>query len=144
MSWFWFALAAAILWGFGYTINQVTLKHFSAIELIFFESLIICIIFGIYFIYKGNFNDFTNKLSNPRHLGLLLASSFICTIASIFIFKSISSSNAALAAIIESCYPIFTILFAFILFGEIQLNIMSALGFILVLTGIIIVKIYGK
>lgn len=143
MSWFWFALSAAILWGLGYTINQVTLKHFSAIELIFFESIIVCVIFGVYFVYKGNFSEFTSKLSNPRHLGLILTSSLIYIVASIFIFKSISSSNAALAAIIESCYPIFTVLFAFIVFGEIQLNLISALGFILILAGIIIVKIYG-
>jgi hypothetical protein len=32
MSWFWLAVGAAALWGFGYTINQVTLKHFSAMH----------------------------------------------------------------------------------------------------------------
>ena len=143
MSWFWFALAAAVLWGLGYTINQVTLKHFTAVELIFFESLIVFIIFAIYFLWKGSFGIFIAKLANPQHLGLIVSSSLIYIVASVFIFKSISSSNAALAAIIESCYPIFTVLFAFILFGEIQLNLLSALGFILILTGIIIVKIYG-
>ncbi len=143
MSWFWLALMAAVLWGLGYTINQITLKHFSAIELIFFESLVVVIIFAVYLLWNGTFGTFITKISNPRHLSLIIISSLIYVIASILIFKSISSSNAALAAIIESCYPIFTVLFAFILFGEVQLNLLSAFGFMLILTGIIIVKIYG-
>ena len=143
MSWFWLALSAAVLWGLGYTINQVTLKHFSTMELLLFESMIVFSVFATYFVWRGDLSSFITKLSNPKQLGLIISSSLIYVVASILILKSISSSNASLAAIIESCYPIFTVLFAFILFGEMQLNIASAIGFILILSGIIIVKIYG-
>lgn len=143
MSWFWYALGAAILWGLSYTINQVTLKHFSEVELLFFESFIVFAIVCIYFIYQGNFSGFLNKLTNPKQLFLILCSGFIYVIASWLILKSISASNAGLAAIIESCYPIFTVIFAFIFFGQLQLNLMSGIGFCLILAGIIIVKFYG-
>lgn len=84
-----------------------------------------------------------HKLANPKQLALIILSSFVYIVASLLILKSISASNAALAAIIESCYPIFTVIFAFVLFGEIQLNLISALGYVLILCGIIIVKVYG-
>lgn len=143
MSWFWFALCAAILWGLSYTINQLTLQYFNEIELLFFEALIVFIILTGYFIFKGNFGSFTSKLANPKMLGLIISSGLIYVIASYFILKSITASNASLAAIIESSYPIFTVLFAFIFFGQLQLNLISGIGFILILSGIIIVKFYS-
>ena len=143
MYWFWLAFAAAVLWGLGYTMNQVTLKHFSTMELLLFESMVVFSAFAIYFIWLGDWGDFISKLANPKQLALITGSSLIYVVASILILKSISSSNASLAAIIESCYPIFTVLFSFIFFGEIQLNLASAIGFVLILSGIIIVKFYG-
>ena len=140
MNWFWLALSAAVLWGLGYTINQVTLKHFTTTELLLFECMIAFIVFGIYFIWWGDWGGFIQKLLNPKQLSLIMSSSLIYVIASILILKSINSSNASLAAIIESCYPIFTVIFAFVLFGELQLNLISIIGFILILVGIIIVK----
>lgn len=144
MSWFWMALGAAILWGLGYTINQNTLKTFSALELLFFESVSVALILGIYLLASGKLGTFIHKLSDIRSVSLIIASTIIYTIASILIFMSISSSNASIAAIIESCYPIFTVLFAFIIFGELQLNLISALGFLLIIGGIFLVKLYAK
>jgi uncharacterized membrane protein len=143
MAWFWFALGAAILWGLSYTINQATLRYFTEIELLFFEAFVVFVIFAGYFVFRGNFSSFANKLTNPKTLGLIISSSLIYIVASYFILKSISASNASLAAIIESSYPIFTVLFAFIFFGQLQLNLISAIGFVMILAGIIIVKLYS-
>lgn len=143
MTWFWLALSAAVLWGLGYTINQNTLKVFSPLELLFFESLIITVILGIYLLVSGKLPTLLIKLQDLRNLGLIALSSFIYMAASILIFTSINSSNATIAAIIESCYPIFTVIFAFLIFGEIQLNLISALGFVLIIAGIILVKLYN-
>lgn len=143
MSWFWFALSAAILWGLSYTINQITLQHFDEVELLFFESVVIFVIISGYFIFRGNFSSFAHKLTNPKQFGLILCSGLIYVVASWLILKSISASNAGLAAIIESCYPIFTVAFAYLFFGVIQLNFASSIGFIMILAGIVIVKFYG-
>lgn len=143
MNWFWMALFAAVLWGLGYTINQITLKTFSAYELLFFESITVSFVLGGYLVYTKQIGSFITKLTNPKELMIIIASSAIYTVASILIFKSISSSNATIAAIIESCYPIFTVIFAFIIFGQLQLNLASVIGFIMILSGIILVKLYG-
>ncbi len=141
MSWFWLALMAAVLWGLGYTINQATLKYFSAYELLFFESLVVFISFATYFWWKSDFSSFILKLSNWKLLGMIVSSSMIYVLASILILMSIKSSNASLAAIIESSYPVFTVLFAFLFFGELQLSWSALLGFVLILSGIVIIKI---
>ncbi len=143
MSWFWLALSAAVLWGLGYTFNQITLKKFSALELLFFESVLISIVIFIYFLWKENFSNFLHKLANPKQLALISGSSIIFLIASLLIFKSIKTSNAGLAAIIEASYPIFTVIFAYLILGESQLNPISAIGFALVIAGIIIIKQYA-
>ena len=141
MSWFWLALSASILWGLGYVINQATLKYFDVLELLLFESAIIFATFVLYFIWRGQWNSFINKLMNPKQLGLIVSSGLIYVVASCLILKSITSSNATWAAIVESCYPLFTVIFAYIIFGEFQLNVASGVGFILILSGIIIVKL---
>jgi drug/metabolite transporter (DMT)-like permease len=141
MSWFWLALIAAALWGLGYTLNQATLKYFNPYELLFFESVIIFAAFTLYFWAYGDFKHFLSKLGSWKLLSMISASSIIYIIASSLILISIKSSNASLAAIIESSYPLFTVIFAFIFLGEIQLSWSAIIGFILVLTGIIIIKI---
>lgn len=143
MNWFWLALGAAILWGLGYTINQSTLKFITPIELLFFESVVVSIVVGLYLLYTGEMSKFYLKLQNPRHLLQIMTSTVIYVTASMLIFKSISSSNATLAAIIESCYPIFTVIFAFLIYGQLQLNLASAIGFAMILGGIILVKLFG-
>lgn len=143
MSWFWMALSAAGLWGLGYTINQITLRHFSVLELLFFESVVVSLVFFIYFAWFGNWGSFLFKLANPKLLILILLSSFIYIAASFLILSSISASNAGLAAIIESCYPIFTILFSYLIFRDAQFNFISAIGVVLIICGIVLVKLYG-
>lgn len=144
MSWFWMALCAAILWGLCYTLNEITLKYFNPLEIMLFESIVIAITFAVYFILEGDFGDFVVKFSSPKPLGLISLSTLAYIVATILIFKSISSSNASLAAIIESSYPIFTVLFAFIILGKLQLNTASAIGLFLIISGVVIVKLYGK
>ncbi len=143
MSWFVYAIGAAILWGLGYTINQVTLKKFTEVELIFFESVVVAILLGIYMLFNSQMQMFIQKLNNYKNLSIICLSCLIYTIASILIFKSIRSSNASLAAIIESCYPAFTVLFSFLIFGKLSISPISMLGFIAIFFGIILVKIYG-
>ncbi len=143
MSWFVYAIGASVLWGLGYTINQVTLRKFTEIELIFFESLIVAIVFGIYMFFNSQMNTFISKIANYKSLLLICCSTLIYAVASILIFKSIRSSNASLAAIIESCYPAFTVLFGFLIFGKLSISPISMIGFIAIFFGIILIKIYG-
>lgn len=143
MSWIWYALLASIMWGLSYIINQITLNFFSAIELLLFEALIVVITLGGYLIGTSNLGTFLGKLSDFKQLSLIVLSSWIYLVASLLIYKSISYSNASLASIIESSYPFFTVFFAYIILGQEHLNFKSALGFILMFCGIVIVKLYS-
>lgn len=137
--WFWYAISASILWGIGYVINQLLMRSFSAIEILLFESFIILLIFIPYFIITGQFKPTLVKLLDWRIIGLILAGSLIYISAAIFILKSIGSSNATLAAIIEASYPIFTMFFAYLLIGEVQFTLSTIIGCLLIISGLVVV-----
>ncbi len=137
--WFWYAISASILWGIGYVINQLLMRNFSAIEILLFESFIILLIFIPYFIFTGQLKPTLIKLLDWKIVLLILAGSFIYICAAIFILKSIGSSNATLAAIIEASYPIFTMFFAYILIGEVQFTISTIIGCLLIISGLVVV-----
>ncbi len=141
--WFWYAICASILWGVSYVINQLLMKSFNAFEVLMFESAIILIIFIPFFLVTGQMKITVMKLFDVKMILLVIAGSVIYTAAAICILKSIGGSNASLAAIIEASYPIFTMIFAYILLSEVQFSFLSVLGCILVIAGLIVVQ-YGN
>ena len=141
MLWFWYALSASVLWGISYVMNQYILKHFTIIQVLFFESMFIILCFLPYLAYTGQFKDMVIKLQNGKLLGMLLAGSIIYVVAVGCIFKSITASNASLAAVVEAAYPIFTMFFAYLLLGEIQFTLMTLVGTGFIITGLIIINI---
>jgi drug/metabolite transporter (DMT)-like permease len=141
MAWFWYALSASILWGVSYVINQYVLKQFTIIQVLFFESIFLILVFLPYLLYTDQLKDMAIKLQNWNMLKMLLAGAIIYVIAVIFILKSITASNASLAAVVEASYPIFTMLFAYLLLGEIQFSIMTLVGTSFIITGLIIINI---
>ena len=52
------------------------------------------------------------------------------------IFLAIAEKNATLANLVEISYPIFTFLFAWLLFREVQISWQAALGGLLIFSGI--------
>ena len=141
MSWFWYALSASILWGVSYVMNQYIRKHISLIQILFCESMFIVVIFLPYLMYSGQLKDMAVKLQNWKLLGILLLGSIIYVCAVTCIFKSITASNASLAAVVEASYPIFTMLFAYLILGEIQFSLMTLVGTGFIIAGLIIINI---
>ena len=141
MLWFWYALSASILWGVSYVKNQYILKHFTVIQVLFFESIFFLLVFLPYLAYTGQLKDMAIKLQNWKLFGMLLAGSIIYVVAVGCIFKSITASNASLAAVVEAAYPIFTMFFAYLLLGEIQFTLMTLVGTGFIITGLIIINL---
>lgn len=137
--WFWYALYASVLWGVGYVINQILMKTLNSIEIIVLESFVILLVFIPWLVFTENWKATIIKLSDIKIVLLVLAGSTIYITAAIFILKSIGAGNATLAAIIEASYPIFTMLFAYILLREIQFSVYTIVGCAFIITGLIIV-----
>ena len=139
--WFWFAIGASVLWGIGYVTNQYLLRFLTPAELIFFESVLVVATFLPWFYFHGGVKEVFFKLHNPKLALILLASTAIYITAALCIFKSISASNASIAAIIEACYPLFTMLFAYIILGEVQFTLTSLIGCGFILAGLAIINL---
>ncbi|MDF2530259.1 MAG: hypothetical protein K0Q57_1139, partial [Gammaproteobacteria bacterium] len=65
-------------------------------------------------------------------------------IASVMILKSINFGNATLAALVESSYPLFTLVFSYVFLKQIQFNggILVGCGFLV--AGLILIQLYSS
>jgi drug/metabolite transporter (DMT)-like permease len=139
--WFWYAISASVLWGLNYVGNQYLLKFLSAFEILFLESLLLAVILFIWFYFNHEVKDVFLKLNNLKVAGAFLTCATIYVLAVFCIFKSITLSNASYAAIIEACYPIFTMIFAYLILGEVQFSLTSLIGCGFILAGLAIINI---
>jgi drug/metabolite transporter (DMT)-like permease len=140
MAWFWYALCASLLWGIAYVAHQYLLRYLTVFELVFLEALFVIVVYTPFFIAYGKFSSLLIKLADIKLSLILLLSCCVYIAAAIFIFKSINASNASLAAIVEASYPLFTMLFAFILLGEVQFTLNTLIGAVFIIIGLIIVN----
>jgi drug/metabolite transporter (DMT)-like permease len=65
----------------------------------------------------------------------ILAVSLTSTAGAALIYLSINNKNATLASLIEITYPVFVILFAYILFRQIHVNLSVLFGGLMILLG---------
>lgn len=141
--WFLFAILASILWGIGYIINQLLMRTFSALEILFIESILI-VSFGLpLLILSSNLKPLFFKVCQLNNALLIFVGTSIYVLAAFFILSSIKGSNASIAAAIESSYPIFTMIFAYIILREVQFNIPIIIGTVLVLSGLFVINRYS-
>ncbi|MFN8769931.1 MAG: EamA family transporter [Neisseriaceae bacterium] len=142
--WFWYAIMASALWGISYVVNQVLMSKLNTLEIILFESTFIVVLFIPWLFFNYGLKSTLMKYMDIKLILLLLCSSSIYLLASVFILKSIGSSNATLASIIEASYPIFTVIFAYIFLGQKQFNMATLVGCSFIILGLIIVQQGGK
>lgn len=140
--WFFYALGAAILWGFGYALSQKLLHHYQMAPsvLIFTSSAIAAPVYLLLSISSGVFQPNMSMLANSLPaLSIVLLIAFAIIGGNFLIYHSIAAKNASLAAFIEITYPLFTVLFAALLLKEVQVNIHTAAGSILIFAGVAII-----
>ena len=65
-------------------------------------------------------------------------------VAEVFISLSIVNKNATLAGLIEITYPLFIVLFAWLLFKEGQLTLGTALGSLCILCGVGVIYYFAR
>jgi drug/metabolite transporter (DMT)-like permease len=75
---------------------------------------------------------------------LVLGSVAVYVGANIFILLATKSKNATMAAMVEITYPLFTALFAWLLFKEVQVNAGTAAGAFLILSGVCCIYYFSK
>ena len=143
LSYFWFAIGASALWGLSYVISETLLTEFNSPQLLWYNSTIVCIILSAHLIITNQCAPTVIKFFDYKHTYLILVYPCLYLTASLLILKSIHIGNASLAAIIEASYPLFTLLFAYLIFQKIQFNFGVLVGLVFILTGIYIVNLFS-
>jgi drug/metabolite transporter (DMT)-like permease len=143
--WIIYAVAASVLWGISYALLGELLKKLSMASIILYSamaSVLFAIALGL---AKNSFSaDWQVLKEAGRETKLLAISIVIYIAANLFIMLSINAKNATMAAMIEITYPLFTALFAWLLFRQVQFTAGTIAGAVLVLAGVACIYYFGK
>ena len=112
----------------------------SPVCLNFCQLLFGALAMGATMVFNGKVSGFPCEL---RALGSdwiwFLAVLLLSALAGFLIITAIGSKNAPVCALIEISYPLFTVLFCWLFFGESHLNWQTCVGAVMIFGGIIVV-----
>ena len=142
--WLVYAISAAALWGLDYTVGERVLKSkISPVTLLAVELTCGALVFlGIGFCQTLK-TDIQTIIANPQILKITLCAIVTFNLANLLVFFAIGAKNATSAGLIELCYPLFTLFFAYVLFHENQASIPLLIGGLFIIVGVSIIGYAG-
>ncbi|KTD22167.1 transport protein [Legionella lansingensis] len=139
--WLIFAIVAAVLWGLNYSLAEKVLRSISPITLLALEMLLGAIVFSLLSYFTTFKKDLDILLHQPSVFWLTSLEVVIVIVASFFIVYSIQLKDATFAGTIELTYPLFIILFTWLLFGENHVDTSVIVGGIFIFIGVLFISI---
>lgn len=137
------AFLASALWGLTYTLDEKVLEDLPPVKVYFLHCVVGMFISGSVWLANGGrplgLLPSSAETANRR---ILLASMLIGCIAGLAIVISIVRLGASLAAILEISYPIFVLVFSWLLFGK-TTNRSVLVGGALIFLGSAIIILFG-
>lgn len=135
--WFAFAVAASVLWGLNYVLTERLLRSLSTATVLLAAALgglVVALVVGM--VGGGFRRDLALLASGGREAWWLAASVAVYLTANLCILASVRGSSATLAAVVETTYPLFTVVFAWVLFREVQATPGTLAGALLIIAGV--------
>jgi drug/metabolite transporter (DMT)-like permease len=141
MIWLFYALAAAIIWGVNYAVSGRLLERGMSPQTLFFIDMVFgAVAMGLFLTLSGRWQSSLQEIRAIRpDLAWLIVAVAAATTAGLLIFMSIEAKNATVASLIEVTYPLFTALFAWLLFRQTTMNLSTIVGALLIFVGVVIV-----
>lgn len=139
MTWWLAALLAAVVQGIHYPIIDRALEHLHTYTVLVIITIPMVVLYP--FFHHQIVSDFAVLTKLPLSTQLLIfAGGLTSTLTAFLVYYAINASNATLASLIEVTYPLFVVLFAYLMLGENHLSVSVAVGGLLILlgTGVII------
>ena len=133
MIYTFFPFLSAALYGLGYVLLERLLSKVPLMIYSFCSSVFFVCIFGIATYMRKEMSF--SFLSDPKVAGLFFLTIIINSAAWITTLLALKHTGAAYVAFAEISYPLFTLLFLYLLFGIHQWNWQSAVGSVLIFTG---------
>lgn len=137
MMWLFLALLASVMLGIQYSFTDQLLETMTPAGLLFVTNVVGVVVFGLLMWSEGSWGQLA--LAKVGSVKALLALMIVAAvIAELAIITSISEKNASLSAMIEISYPLFTALFAYLLFKQQDLSWGTVLGGVLIMAGVVV------
>ncbi len=138
--WLVLALGASLFWGLTYVLDEQLYKHVSVLTILALHSTLSALV-GISVAFSVGYlrTDIATLFSNQRLTSLFIISSCAAVCAGLLIGFSIATRNATLAGLIEISYPLFIVLFSYLLFREHDLSLGAVGGGFLILCGVALI-----
>ena len=134
MIYAFFPIVAAMFYGLAFAFTESALKLTNvATYMIVSLGVLILTVFGLMYI-KGEKADFAFA-KNPADLAIVLVAVTAPALGWLLTTYGIKNVNASFAAFAEISYPLFTILFLFLFFGQRAFDWTTLVGGLLILTG---------
>ena len=145
MAFLLYAFGASLCWGVSYTISEQLLRKISVASVMVTTS-VATLAFALCLGLAGNnfAADFETLKKTSGAGYLILISIIVYVAANCFILLSTKAKNATMAAMVEITYPLFTALFAWLFFKEVQVTAGTLLGALLILAGVSCIYYFGK
>ena len=138
IPWYVAALGAAVVWGIHYPLIDFALKRVSLMTVLLLTAIPVLFLVPVYrHVLVADARTLAQLGTEERWTVLSIAVSSL--VATVLLFVSIERKNATLAGLIEITYPLFIVFFAWLLFREVHLTWISALGGLLIMAGAAIV-----
>ena len=143
--WIAFALMAAVLWGISYVLYERLVKDIAPASIMLFT------IIGAFFFYvsltmaSGSLiRDFNIIKNSGQSIKLIISIVAVNAMANLLGLYSMKAKSATAMGMIEISYPLFTALFAYLLFKQNQLSSGLLLGGLLIMSGVICIIYFDK
>lgn len=128
-----------------YVFDEELYKHISVPTTLAIHTAVTAVILSLVVFFSGTWkSDVGTILSSSRVVWLLVGGTLALAIAELLIGYSISTKNATLAGLIEISYPIYIVLFSFLIFGTYALNTGTLVGGALIFLGVGCIYFFGR
>lgn len=137
-----FPFIAALFYGLGYVLLERTLHHFTIVSFLLMNGMMgIIVALSLWILKRDTF--LTGVPFDKNMLAFFVLAGLVPSLGWLFTIYSVKSTSAVYAAMGEISYPLFTLLFAFLLFGVRSWSLTTLLGGGIIMIGSFIL-VYGQ
>ena len=144
--WIFYSLCASLCWGISYASCGPLLKK-GLNPLIFLLGYSLCGFLGAAVMLLGSEKHQEGlRLQDMSRsdMGWFMFSVVGSAIGAYLTYAAMGAKNPSLVALIEISYPIFVVMFSWIFFRQMELNLMTFCGGLLILIGVSVIIVGGR
>ena len=139
-----YSLIVAVTWGVEYALLDKLLISMPIIVLCLWCSLLNSLFFWIVFLLGKYHLDFKKYFQDSRTIWLFILVTILFLIGSAVILLAIKNKNATVASLIEISYPIFVVIFSYLIFRDSHLNTGTLFWWLFIIAGVVLVYLFNK